>query len=363
MNTSPSPYKQLANRLDSLPNGFPPTDDGVELRLLEMIFTPEEADLTAQLRLTLETSKEVAERIGRDPKEVRNLLKGLARKMLVEIGRTEHGLGYGIMPFVVGIYEMQFATLNAEMAQVFEDYYQKAFASIMQVTPQFHRVVPVSETIQTGMEIDPFESAADIVAGANAWGVVDCICRKQQAMVGNPCDHPLDVCMILSKRPGAFDNTPVIQAQTQAEAMETLKRAAEAGLVHSVSNTQEGLTYICNCCTCSCGILRGISEMGIANVVARSAFVNQVDEDLCMGCEICVDYCQFDALSIDDDKGVIVVKEISCVGCGVCVLPCPEEALSLVRRPEEEILPVPDTEDDWRMERAKARGVDINAVL
>ena len=360
---TPSPYKQLATRLNELPNGYPPTEDGIELRLLEMIFTPEEAELASQLRITLETSKEVAERIGRDHKEVRNLLKIMARKMLIEIGRTENGLGYGIMPFVVGIYEMQFSRLTEEMAKTFEEYYQKAFSSVMRTTPQFHRVIPVGETVQTGMEIGPFESAADIVGSAKAWGVVDCICRIQQNLVGNPCEHPLDVCMILSQRPGAFDNTDVITAQTQEESLATLKRAAEAGLVHSVSNTKEGHTYICNCCTCSCGILRGISEMGIANVVARSAFVNQVDEDFCVGCEICVDYCQFDALSIDDDKGVIVVKEISCVGCGVCVPPCPEEALSLVRRPEEEILPVPDTEDDWRMERAKARGVDIEKVL
>ena len=359
----PSPYQQLATRLDSLPNGFPPTADGVELRLLEMIFTPEEAGLAAQLRLTLETAPEVAERIGRDPREIRNLLKGLARKMLITVGKTENGLGYGIMPFVVGIYEMQFASLDAEMAQVFEDYYQKAFAGVMQVTPQFHRIVPVSETIQAGMEINPFESAADIVAGANAWGVVDCICRKQQALIGNPCEHPLDVCMILSKRPGAFDGSPVIQAQTQAEALATLKRAAEAGLVHSVSNTQEDVTYICNCCTCSCGILRGISEMGIANVIARSAFVNQVDEDLCQGCEICVDYCQFNALSLDEESGIVAVKEVSCVGCGVCVPACPDEALSLVRRPEDEILPIPATKYEWREERSQARGLDINVVL
>jgi electron transport complex protein RnfB len=56
--------------------------------------------------------------------------------------------------------------------------------------------------------------------------------------------------------------------------MGTLRRAAEAGLVHSVSNSVEGTYYICNCCTCSCGILRGMAELGIANVVASSAFVN-----------------------------------------------------------------------------------------
>ena len=34
------PYKALAIRLDSLPNGFPPTEDASELKLLAKIFTP-----------------------------------------------------------------------------------------------------------------------------------------------------------------------------------------------------------------------------------------------------------------------------------------------------------------------------------
>ena len=62
-----SPYKRLAERLDALPNGFPPTEDGVELHLLAKIFTPEEAELAAQLRLTQETPKQIAGRVGGDP--------------------------------------------------------------------------------------------------------------------------------------------------------------------------------------------------------------------------------------------------------------------------------------------------------
>ena len=42
-------YKRLAERLNALPNGFPPTDDGRELKLLAKIFTPEQAELAAQL--------------------------------------------------------------------------------------------------------------------------------------------------------------------------------------------------------------------------------------------------------------------------------------------------------------------------
>jgi hypothetical protein len=38
-----NPYKALAEGLDALPNGFPSTDDGLELDLLAKIVSAEEA--------------------------------------------------------------------------------------------------------------------------------------------------------------------------------------------------------------------------------------------------------------------------------------------------------------------------------
>lgn len=357
-----NPYQRLAARLDALPNGFPPAADGAELRLLAKLFTPEEAALAATLRLTLEPPAEIAARVGGDPKIIAAQLKSLARRGLIQAGRAADGrsIGYGIMPFVVGFYEMQASTMDAELARLFEDYYRQTFARALTATPPVHRVIPVERTVRVDMEVRPYESAAEIVAANRAWGVVDCICRKQKALIGEPCGHPLDVCMTLSPVPGAFDHSPDIRALTQEEALATLRRAAEAGLVHSVSNSQEGLWYICNCCTCSCGILRGLADLGMANVVARSAFVNQVNEDACMACGACVERCAFGALALAD---VVRVDAVRCVGCGVCVPVCPEDALALVRRPEAEVLPPPVTDADWRAARAAARGVDLAQVL
>jgi electron transport complex protein RnfB len=355
-----NPYKLLAERLDALPNGFPPTDDGAELRLLAKLFSEEEAALAAQLRLTLETAAQIAARIGGDRRALREQLKDMARRGLIAAGRAEAGLGYGLLPFAIGIYEMQFHTIDAELAQLFEDYYQKAFGQALTMQPPLTRVIPVGESVQMDVEVQPFESATEIVNNAQAWGVIDCICRTQQALIGNPCEHPLDVCMLLSDRPGAFDRTPTIRSQTREEAIETLQRAEDAGLVHTVSNNQQGMWFICNCCTCACAVLRGMADLGIANIIARSAFVNQVDETLCTGCGLCVERCQFGALTLEE---IVSVDGIRCVGCGVCISTCPDEALSLVRRPDEEILPTPLTEADWRVERAAARGVDLGEVL
>jgi electron transport complex protein RnfB len=352
-------YRLLAERLDALPNGFPPTPDGAELRLLAKIFTPEEAALAASLRLTLETPAEIAVRTGRDPATLPAQLKGMARRGLIKAGRAAGGLGYGLLPFVVGIYEMQGDSIDAELARLFEDYYRQAFGTVLAIQPQVHRVIPVQQTVRFDMEVRPYESAAEIVAACQSWGVVDCICRKQKALIGEPCGHPIDNCMTLSMRAGAFDGNATVRALTQEEALATLRRAAEAGLVHSVSNSQEGIWYICNCCTCSCGILRGLADLGMANVIARSAFVSQVDEALCAGCGLCVERCQFDALVLD---AVAEVDRARCVGCGVCVTACPEDALVLVRRPDEEVLSTPATGDDWLAARAAARGLDLSNV-
>jgi electron transport complex protein RnfB len=86
-------YKQLAERLDALPNGFPATEDGIELELLAPLFSPEEARCAGQLRLTPETPAQVAARTGDDPAALRLLLKSMAKKGLIEVHRTSEGLG------------------------------------------------------------------------------------------------------------------------------------------------------------------------------------------------------------------------------------------------------------------------------
>ncbi len=252
---------------------------------------------------------------------------------------------------MVGIYEAQAGRIDASLAQLFESYYQQAFGRLLSVQPQVHRVIPVGESIKNDMQVQPFESVSGLIEGAKAWGVLDCICRTQKALIGDPCQHPVDVCMVLSQRPDAFAGSPTLKALTREEAYQTLQRAARAGLVHCVSNNQRDLWYICNCCTCSCGILRGMAEMGIANVVATSAFINRVDVDLCMNCGDCVPSCQFRALNLGEF--VVQINEMRCTGCGVCISTCPQEALSLVRRPDAALPPV--NEQDWGRERLAAR--------
>ncbi|MFZ2095684.1 MAG: 4Fe-4S binding protein [Anaerolineales bacterium] len=360
MTTELEAYRKLAQRLDNLPNGFPPTDDGAELRVLAALFSPEEAGLAAELRIRLETAEQISAQLGTDYQTTRDRLKSMTRRGLIRAGKAADGFGYGLLPFVVGIYENQLGNFTKELAQLFEDYYQQSFTQALKVQPAIHRVVPVNESIKMNMQVAPYESATGIIEAAQSWGVMDCICRLQAAFVGKECKHPVDVCMVFSPKPDAFADSSEVKALNKEGAYATLKRADEAGLVHCVSNNQQGDYYICNCCTCACGVLRGMAEQGIANVVASSAFVNTVDEGTCTACGLCVEYCQFDALSV---TGMAQVNRTKCVGCGVCVNACQDGALILVRRPEEEIKPVPASMVEWGLQRAQERGIDLIAIL
>ena len=103
--------------------------------------------------------------------------------------------------------------------------------------------------------------------------------------------------------------------------------------VHYYKDAMLGRFYaICNCCcccSCCCGAMNAWNNG--TPMLASSGYVAQVDEDLCAACGNCADYCQFEAISVDN--GYAVVDYEACMGCGVCVTQCPEEAVSLLRDP------------------------------
>lgn len=358
------PYRALARRLDEIPNGFPATASGSELRLLAALFTPEQAALATQMRLTAETSAEIAARTGQEPAAVHALLKVMVRRGLVHATREGREFHFSLLPFAIGLYEFQGDRMDAELAELVEAYFQEAHPRMFAVNPPLQRVIPVEEAVPLGVEILPYERASEILDRAAAWGETDCICRRQQKLVGRGCDRPHDLCMVMSDVPGAFDQARGIRALTREEAYAELRRAEEAGLVHSTSNTRGPLpylSYICNCCPCCCGILRGVTEFGMANSIAHAALRCVVDETRCAGCETCLERCHFGALTVEG--GVAQIDPERCAGCGLCTTTCPSDALSLQPRPQGEVRPVPEDLDAWWAERAQSRGIDLGKVL
>jgi ferredoxin len=346
-------FHRLALTLDALPNRFPSTASGIELRLLAKLFTPEEAELACRLRLEPESAAAVAARVGLDPHETRGLLKRMAAKGLIDLRRGEGEFTYALRPFVVGFYEGQLSRLDAEMALLFEEYFHETKGAILRETPSLHRVIPVEKTIPVQIDVHPFERASEILSHAKAWGVRECICRKQQHLLGHDCGHPLESCLVFAPVPHAFDRSTVDRSITKEEALEILRKTEEAGLVHTSGNYRDGIEYICNCCTCCCGIIRGIAEYGIMSAVARSGFQIAVDAGSCSACGDCIERCQFHALTL---AGAALDVDIArCVGCGLCVVSCPSESMHLERREAEVAQPPPATIEEWRAQRVSVR--------
>ena len=363
-------YRKLAQRLDAIPNGFPATESGVELQLLAKIFTPEEAALASVMRLTREPAADIAARADVDADTAYRTLKGMARKGQIRIKKGKGQLLFGLRPFVVGFYEEQLPRMDVEMATLFEQYLQETRGgSIVRDEPAVHRVIPVEEAIPFDLEIFPYERATELLENAKSWGVRDCICRVQQKLVGKGCDQPIENCLVFAPVESAFDHREVDRAITKEEALRILHETEEAGLVHSTGNYRDGHNYICNCCTCCCGILRSVAEFGVPTTAIRSDFHTVVDAEMCSGCGDCVERCQFEALSVPDDVPstgsgqCCVVDYTRCVGCGLCAAVCPTESLYLERRPEGEVPLPPADIKEWMVQRAQGRGISISDVL
>jgi electron transport complex protein RnfB len=355
-------YRKLARRLDTIPNGFPATESGVELQLLAKIFTPEEAALASVMRLIPEPAADIADRAGVDAKTASRTLKQMVRKGQIHARADEKRLLFGLLPFVVGIYEEQLPRLDAELAELFEQYYHETQGGgFVRTTPAVHRVIPVGEAIPVDVEVFPYERAVALIESAKSWSVRDCICRVQQKLVGKGCDRPVEVCLAFAPVEGAFRSHGPDRPISKEAALEILRQTEEAGLIHSTSNYRDGNSYICNCCTCCCGVLRSVVEFGIPTTNISSDFCATVDTDACVGCDECVQRCQFGALAVPED--VCQVDVARCVGCGQCVTVCATGAVSLRRRPGDELPPVPADLKTWLTERAEARGVRLEEIL
>ncbi|MCP4756108.1 MAG: 4Fe-4S dicluster domain-containing protein [Proteobacteria bacterium] len=316
--------------------------------LLEALFNEEEARLALNLSpFAPEPPEKLAERLDLDPQNTAATLDLMADKGLIYCSLRGEDKWYKTIQLVPGIFELQFMkgeyTPRAkELAKLFDAYFhaprpeadkgEKGEKGEAPKGPNVHfaRVIPIEKTVTPEMEVFPYEEARRYIDQADTITVSVCYCRHERRLLDHGCEYPDDVCLQFGSFARFVKERGFGREITHEEAHRIMVKSSEAGLIATSSNTREKIDFICNCCTCCCGILRSVVEMGMPAKSLASNYLAEVDPDTCTGCEDCLDRCQMDAIVVEDVAAQVNLER--CIGCGVCVPTCPSESLTLFRR-------------------------------
>ena len=236
------------------------------------------------------------------------------------------------------------------------------------------RVLPVEVTIEDTSGVLPYEEVRKILDKVEYFTVSHCPCRHANNLDpdSTDCLYPTEVCLHFDKLGHYIVENGMGREVTRQETEEILKRCAELGLVHGISNQQEKPDTICNCCSDCCIWFLAMNRYGHAGSLTPSNFSITVNQLSCTGCGLCVRRCPMKALNLMDEPSVKgrkitvtgkdgrqheltnktgKVSELDperCIGCGVCAYKCPSQSLIMVRNQAEHH--PPQTGRDWVMQ-------------
>jgi heterodisulfide reductase subunit A len=87
----------------------------------------------------------------------------------------------------------------------------------------------------------------------------------------------------------------------------------------------------------ACGAAARASIILSKKTLEAEGIVSNVDENLCVGCGLCITICPYGAME-KDEKGLAKVNEVLCKGCGTCAASCPKRAITMRQFTDEQIV-------------------------
>jgi Na+-translocating ferredoxin:NAD+ oxidoreductase subunit B len=349
-------FKQLQERLNSYSIGFPETATGIEIKILKELFTEDEANLFLSLSHRLEKPESVAERMGRPLPDVGRKLEDMAGRGLLFRVKKGDSMRYAAIPFVHGLFEFQVSRLDSNLSRLLEEYFQSGFLDAFnKARGTFLRTIPVHKSLDASRNVAAFDDATEILKKMNLIVVTDCICRKQKGLIDQSCDKPLETCFMFGAMAQYYLDNQMGRRIDTNEAIQILSDAQAAGLVTQPATAQNP-GGMCNCCGDCCGVLRALNQHPRPADLVFSNYVAMMDQELCTGCQSCIDRCQMSALVMNDQDRADINPE-RCIGCGLCVTTCPSGALSLKLKGGDQFRVPPVTGSDQMMAMAKERGL------
>jgi ferredoxin len=352
-------YRRLADRLNRFPQGAPPSER--LHRILEILFSPREAELVAQLPIKPFRTATAAKAWGVPLAEAARVLEQLAsRAILLDLEQDGEPL-YVLPPPMAGFFEFsmmrvrgdvdqkRLAELYFEYLNVEEDFIRELFVrGETQLGRTFVREGSVPAELS--LQVLDYERASHVVRSASAVAVSLCYCRHKMEHVGRACDAPRDICLTFGNTARSLAKHGYAREISAPEGLELLDEAQERGLVQFGENVRERPAFICNCCGCCCEAMLAAKRFGFLHPVHTTNFIVSLDPAACDGCGKCVKACPVDVLRLvpggdpaHPGRKRAAADEGLCLGCGVCVPACPKGAVRLAARTERVLTPVNST--------------------
>ncbi len=341
-------YRRLQRHIDKMPVGFPATESGVELRVLQHLFSPEEAELALYLSALPESLDKIHSRAKKDGvelKELRQALNRLAAKGAIHKKKVDGKPHFSKLMLAVGMFEYQANRLTKGLHEDFLQYMDEGFAEAFHTkkTSQM-RTIPISEEILPDRKIGTYDGARALVTSSQGpFAVLNCVCRQGADLMEKPCQQTeiRETCLLFGDFAGPALRSGGAREISQEEMLGFLDRADDIGMVLQPQNTQDP-NFICCCCGCCCGVLSTAKKLPRPAEYFDSNYYAKVDGELCTECETCGDRCEMDAITYVD--GIPSVELMLCIGCGLCVSTCPSEAITLAKKASTKTPPKDQTE-------------------
>ncbi len=370
-----SAYQQLSDRLNRFPQGAPPTD--LLFKILALLFSEREAALVSQLPVKPFTAKQAAAIWKIDEAEARQVLDGLASRVILLDMPTRHGdTIYALPPPMAGFFEFSMMRVRGDIDQqllselfyeyitVEEDFMRallldgetplgRVFVNEPAIEQSF-RSHP-STTLRsaqdaTSLQVLDYERASEVIRTAKHIGISLCYCRHKKQHIQQACDKPLEICMTFGGTADSLIRHDYARRVDQVEGRDLLQKAYDLNLVQFGDNVREGVAFICNCCGCCCEAMIGLRKYGALMPIHSTNYQPRVVVELCNGCGKCANICPVEAMTLvsandprKPNKRKAKLDAEVCLGCGVCVRVCPTEGLLLEARPERVITPLNST--------------------
>jgi NAD-dependent dihydropyrimidine dehydrogenase PreA subunit len=340
-------YRRLQEHIDRMPVPYPATESGVELRLLEHLFTPEEAEMALHLSAIPEPVAKIfrrAKRSGISLEELEAALESMAKKGAIVKAERQGQPAYSKAQLAIGMFEFQAGRISKEYHSDFREYLDEGFAAALLGSPTSQmRTIPINEEVLPDRRVGTYDGARDIVMKSKGpFAVMPCVCRDGMDQEGEPCQQTeiRETCLLLGHNPDGIFGDGVAREVSREEMLGFLERANEVGMVLQPENTQDP-KYICCCCGCCCAVLSTTKKLPRPAEYFQANYTAEIDPELCTECRNCSDRCEMEAIAFSD--GPSAVDPLRCIGCGLCIPTCPDSAILLHEKEDAKVPPKTQT--------------------